>query len=575
MSQQQSPRFFLVLALSAAAALAVVFFMKRNDGEHPPQQNAQHQAAHDSGTRTPSKAQTPEQIRQWRATRAAAERTARIETNEFVATVTNLNASVRAFAIKERHFYVGGQPRNIVTTQFEEYFPLRAEYGGIDIPRDAVWDMQQLSPRAVLFKYEGGGFRIERKLEAGNGPYQLWSTIRVTNLGDRARPVRVNLHTHHYVTEADEKPYFINIGNRSPALSHSLCRHGDSIARDPHHDGESLAYRYHDVSFAGIDNTYFATVMAPESGRAESCRVTSDPRWIHAGDDDPDGYLFGASLIYPRTTLEGHASTTVRTLAYMGPKTQETLARAGHSLHGVVDLGWFATIANVLVVLLSAIHGFVGNWGLAIIVLTFVVKMVLFPLTLPQIKSMASMRALKPELDRINELYGEDKEKKAAATMELYRKNGVNPVTGCLPQLMQLPIWWALYASLSSNIELYGAPFAGWLKDLSSPDPFFIMPLLLGALMVVQQRITPQATMDPVQAKMMQWMMPIMITAMMLFLPQGLTLYMFTNSALGIAQQRFIEYRLKKHPELMAQAAQAKASNPPPSIPSGGSAAKK
>ena len=573
MNQPQQPRFFLVLALSAAAALAVVFFMKKKDG--PAAQTTQQQASHDAGTRAPTKVDSPDQIRARRAARTASERTARIETNEYVATVTNLNASVRAFAIKDRHFYVGGQPRNIVTTQLEEYLPLRAEYGGIEIPRDATWDMQQLSPRAVLFTYEGGGFRVERKLEAGDGPYQLWSTIRITNLGERARPVRVNLHTNHYVREAEEKPYFINIGNRSPALSHGLCRHGDSVARDPHRDDENLAHRYHDVSFAGIDNTYFAIVMAPESGRAESCRITSEPRRLHVGDDKPEGYLFGTQLVYPRVNLEGHASTTVRTLAYMGPKTQDTLARAGHSLRGVVDLGWFATIANVLVLLLSAIHGFVGNWGLAIIVLTIVVKMVLFPLTLPQIKSMAGMRALKPELDRINELYGEDKEKKAAATMELYRKNGVNPVTGCLPQLMQLPIWWALYASLSSNIQLYGAPFTGWLRDLSSPDPFFIMPLLLGALMVVQQRITPQAAMDPVQAKMMQWIMPIMITGMMLFLPQGLTLYMFTNSALGIAQQRFIEYRLKRHPELMAQAAAGKASTPPPSVPSGGSAAKK
>ena len=148
------------------------------------------------------------------------------------------------------------------------------------------------------------------------------------------------------------------------------------------------------------------------------------------------------------------------------------------------------------------------------------------------------MKELKPELDRINELYGDDREKKGAAIMELYRKRGVNPMSGCFPVLLQLPIWFSLYSSLSSNVELFRAPFALWWTDLSSPDAYFILPLALGVLMFVQQKMSPATGVDPVQAKMMLYMMPTMITSFMLFLPAGLCLYMLTNSALSIGQQR-------------------------------------
>jgi YidC/Oxa1 family membrane protein insertase len=158
---------------------------------------------------------------------------------------------------------------------------------------------------------------------------------------------------------------------------------------------------------------------------------------------------------------------------------------------------------------------------------------------------MAKMRVLKPEMDRINELYGEDREKKGAAIMELYKKHQINPLAGCLPSLLQMPVWVALYQSLSTNIELYHAPFVGYWTDLSSPDKFLVLPLLLGALMYVQQRMTP-TTADPMQAKIMLYLMPTMMTAFMLFLPAGLCLYMVTNSTLGIAQQRWIQWRLDR-----------------------------
>jgi YidC/Oxa1 family membrane protein insertase len=284
--------------------------------------------------------------------------------------------------------------------------------------------------------------------------------------------------------------------------------------------------------------------MAADGAEGEFCTLRTSPRGGTV--DDPEGTLYEVRLAYPRRMVAPGESTTARTLAYLGPKDAGALAKAGHALNTVLDLGFFSIIASGMVKLLSAVHSLVGNWGLAILVMTICIKIVLFPLTLPQIRSMARMRALKPELDKINAMYAEDREKRGAATMELYRKFGINPVSGCLPALMQLPVWWALYTSLSTNIALYHEPFFGWLTDLSSPDPYFVMPVLLGILMWVQQRLTP-TTMDPTQAKIMQWLMPIMITSFMLFLPQGLTVYMLTNSALSIGQQQFMEWRIRAH----------------------------
>jgi YidC/Oxa1 family membrane protein insertase len=170
---------------------------------------------------------------------------------------------------------------------------------------------------------------------------------------------------------------------------------------------------------------------------------------------------------------------------------------------------------------------------------------------IPQFKNMAKQRALKPEIDKINELYKDDREKKGAAMMELWRKHKVNPLGGCLPVLLQMPIFFALYQTLSTSIELYHAPFVLWWTDLSSPDPFYVLPITLGALMFIQQKLTP-VQMDATQAKVMLYAMPLMMTFFMLLLPTGLCLYMVTSSAVGITQQRYMYWKMDQGPPLLA-----------------------
>ena len=525
MEQQPQGRSTLTILAVAGLALLGYYFFFNKPAAHP--------GAHGHG---------PGQSQHERPDRSTHAATATIETPEMTVTTSTLNASVAHVYLKGARFHdKNGHRIDLVTTSREEYYPLRFELGGVRIPDDAVWDVEQPSPREVRYTWHGDGFSVTRKIEAGRGPYELWSTLTVRNDDAETRPVRVNMLTAHYVHAADEKSGFLGFGSRSPAITRGVCR---SEGKTHRYDKKDLlsGQTYHRVTLAGVESSYFANVMAIDGAEAEFCTLRTSPRGGTV--DSPEGTLYEIRMAYARHQLARGQSTTTRTLAYLGPKDGAALSRAGHELGSVLDLGYFSFIARGMVRLLSAIHSVVGNWGLAIVLMTVLVKIVLFPLTLAQLRSMAKMRALKPELDKINKMYGDDREKRGAATMELYRKFGINPVAGCLPAVAQLPVWWALYTSLSTNIALYHEPFGGWLQDLSSPDPFYVMPLLLGVLMWVQQRLTP-TTVDPQQAKIMQWLMPIMITMFMLFLPQGLTVYMLTNSALSILQQQFTEWRIR------------------------------
>lgn len=538
MDAKTRPLLWIAL-LGLALSLPVLF--KSNT---PPRKPAPASSAVRSGAAGPSKPASGNA--QTLAARIQSQRSASIETDDFVAEVTDLNGGLRKFVLKGERYQKRGAPVDIVSTDRPEYLPLAIQLKGWTADQsEENWHMQQLSPRAVQLSRELDGLRVTRKIEAGSGPYQLWLTTRIENRDTRARNVQLTLATHHYVTRESEGSKVPLLPVRSSHTSHAVCRHDSELERK---DRKQLANAKLDfpapIVFSAVENVYFLSAIAPDGNGVERCVIEH----VDRGRDqkgEPLGSLFSASLVHKAVDLAPGGSKSYRTLAYLGPKSPNELAAAGHSLKSTIESGWFSTLAEGLTWLLRKIHDVVGNWGFAIILLTLFVKAVLFPLTARQMQSMARMKELKPELDRINELYGDDREKKGAAIMELYRKRGVNPMSGCFPVLVQLPIWFSLYASLSSNVELFRAPFILWWHDLSAPDPLFFLPLGLGVLMFVQQKMSPATGMDPVQQKMMLYMMPAMITSFMLFLPAGLCLYMLTNSALSIGQQRLIEARLR------------------------------
>lgn len=228
---------------------------------------------------------------------------------------------------------------------------------------------------------------------------------------------------------------------------------------------------------------------------------------------------------------------------YIGPKKLEPLRQVEPSLDHVVDFGFFTWVAYPILKLLNYIYKFIHNYGVAIIIVTILLKIVTFPLTYKSMKSMQQMAKIQPQMQRIKEKFANDKQAQQREMMALMRSGNYNPLAGCLPILIQMPVFFALYQVLYSAMELYKAPFMGWIHDLSLKDPYFVTPILMTALMWFQQKLTPSTVTDPVQKKMFQWM-PVFFGLMMLGLPSGLTLYMLTNSIAGIVQQVFLNKKL-------------------------------
>lgn len=254
------------------------------------------------------------------------------------------------------------------------------------------------------------------------------------------------------------------------------------------------------------------------------------------------GQYFG-TFVGPAFVVPAGGSDTHSLQFYAGPTDQNRLAPLAENLNLAIDYGVLWFLASPIYWLLTHIEPFVGNYGVAIILLTLLVKAAFYKLTETQYKSMAGMRRLMPKMQQLKESYGDDKVKLQKATMELYKKEKINPFGGCLPMLVQMPVFIALYWVLMRSVELRHAPFFLWIEDLSVMDPFFVLPLLMGASMYVQTMLSP-APADPMQAKVMKFM-PIMMTVFFLWFPAGLVLYWLVNSVLGIAQQWYITRKIE------------------------------
>ena len=249
------------------------------------------------------------------------------------------------------------------------------------------------------------------------------------------------------------------------------------------------------------------------------------------------GDKVAVGILQPSQQIQPGQRQHLRADLYVGPKVQKQLAEIAPGLDLTVDYGVLWWIGQPIFWLMTLLHSVFGNWGVAIIMVTVIVKLLLFPLSNAQYKSFAKMRKLQPKLAALKERYGDDRQKMSQAMMELYKKEKVNPLGGCFPLLLQMPVFFALYWVLLESVELRQAPFFGWIHDLSQQDPYYILPLLMGASMYLMQKMQPTApNMDPAQQKIMQFM-PVMMTVFFLFFPAGLVLYWLTNNILSIVQQ--------------------------------------
>ncbi|HKO49581.1 MAG TPA: membrane protein insertase YidC [Polyangiaceae bacterium] len=495
-----------------------------------------------------------------------------VVTPEFRAQLSSRGAAVRHYELLLPKYRVDNKPIDLSTTPDLEFNrQLRVDFrNSAGLPAGKEWNVDgnlvdwtvEKSDKGCLFTYRDAKVELTKTVSATGRPYELAVEATIKNLSDRPLYHSVTVHSDTWHTEKDVKG---SIFRQSPLVTRVECVLHDG---KPQRLGEgdfgasSFSDAEHFVTsavnpgdwyqtagkpaFVAVSTAYFAQAVAPVAApTAPVCQLLIEEHKV--GDPENDGAIYRTRLAYPGVDLAPGTSSTYSVLGFAGPKERSLLAAAGGGNHGfseLIDLGFFSIIAKVLVGFLLKVHSIIPNWGVAIIILTITARTLLFPLTVPGIKGMIKMRELKPEIDAMNLKFKDDAQAKGLAQMELWRKHNVNPLKGCVPQMASMPVWFALYTTLQTAVELYHIPFL-WLPDLSSADPLFILPFIIGATSFMQQRLMPQQG-DPAQQKMMLYLMPAMFTVFMLFLPAGLGVYMFTNGVLGILQQQAVEWHVRR-----------------------------
>jgi len=487
----------------------------------------------------------------------------KIKGERFEAILSSRGAAITRYRLTDPN-YARSEASDLSTTpDHERWRNLRTTFRGKDADSQVKFDRfpwkleRSDGEKSCKFTYEDEDVRVVKTVTAHlNRPFELNLETTVTNLASAPKRHQFAVGAFAFRENKDIKG---SLGKVSPFLTELSCAVGKDVIRKGKDDFKAGMVTVPGVDrYAAVNSHYFSQALVPQPGPAgdpvvvadaPTCGLLAENRALLAGqapDSDEASAVYHAKLTYPPKELAPQASATYRDIAFFGPKEREVLAHAAGGtnvkLSEVLNLGFFAPVANVLVKILDFIHDHItfGNWGLAIIVMTICLRTLLFPLTYKSIKTTIAMRRLKPEVDLLNAKFKDDAQAKNLAMMELWKKHGVNPFGGCLPQLVQMPVWFAMYTTLQTAVEMYHTKFL-WFSDLSAPDKYYVLPLLLGVFMIVQQRIVPQQGMDPMQAKMMMYMLPAVFTVMMLFLPAALGVYMLTNSLLGIGQQLAVE----------------------------------
>lgn len=429
-----------------------------------------------------------------------------------------------------------------------------------NISYDSVdWQLAQSDGKSCEYRYSDADVALTKLIRASDHPYELLITVTIENKSGEAKQHAAAIDTTAWWLDEDVEAKMFRV---SPFITNVECigQDGQAIRKlgkdfdDPDLEDPGFAnappgwYQAETPpAIAGVSNAYFSHALVPLGDGQPACQLQVEFR-RRAGTKP--GAFYRARLAYPVRNLDPGATATYEVMSYIGPKERAVLEAAGTRhphLTELIDLGFFSSIAKVLVAFLLKVHSIIPNWGIAIIVLTVCARVLLFPLSIPSIRTMVKMQELKPEIDKLNAKYKDDMRAKGVAQMELFRKHGMSPfdqIKGCLPQLATMPVWFALYTTLQTAVELYNIPFL-WFPDLSKPDEYLILPIVIGGTYYLQQKIMP-FTGDPAQRKMMMYFMPGMFTVFMIFLPAGLGVYMFTNSLLAIVQQQAVHAHMKR-----------------------------
>jgi YidC/Oxa1 family membrane protein insertase len=378
---------------------------------------------------------------------------------------------------------------------------------------------------------EVGGLQLVKTYGFKRGSYVVNVGLEVFNkTGQAQAPVAYFQLLRDSAVAAGESsmvPTFTGVGLYADESKYSKLSFSDMDK------GKSDYPQHADNGWVGFVQHYFVGAWIPETKLGRDYYAQALGKGL---------YRAGFKMSGP--SVESGRSVVLQAPVYLGPQEQENIAALAPGLELTVDYGWLTVIAKPLFFVLSAIYRFIGNWGLAIIALTVLIKVVFYPLSAASYRSMAKMRLLAPKMQKLKEQFGNDRQKMQQAMMELYKTEKINPFGGCLPIVVQIPVFLALYWVLLGSVELRHAPFYWWIHDLSIKDPLYILPILMGLTMIIQTRLNPEPP-DPVQAKVMK-IMPIVFSVFFFFFPAGLVLYWLVNNILSIGQQWMITRKMEQ-----------------------------
>jgi YidC/Oxa1 family membrane protein insertase len=466
-----------------------------------------------------------------------------IRTDLYTAEVDTVGGVISMIALdKHRDGHDDAKPYLALQRNAERTYVAQAGLLGTGLPNhrtvyEALPGPRELAPGAdrvelKLAATAANGDKVVQVLTFHRGSYVIDAAFDVTN--NSAAPLSPS--AYFQLTRDMKQPVVPSWGAPSafvgPAVyteekKYQKVEFGDvdKFAADP---SRKLPYpRTANDGWVGMVEHYFVTAWMP-SDEARTAREFYTKKL--------DGGLYAAGVIVPVGTIAPGATGEIRVPLYVGPQDQESLAKTAKGLDLVVDYGIFTVIAAPLFWLLKWLHGIIGNWGWAIVVMTIMIKSAFYPLNHASARSMAKMKVIAPKMKALQEQYKNDKQQLQVKMMEMYKTEKINPLGGCLPILVQIPVFIALYWVLLSAVELRHAPWILWIHDLSAPDPYYVLPVIYAVTAYLQVKLSPTPISDPVQAKVMQ-IMPVAFSVLFLFFPAGLVLYWLVNNTLQIFQQ--------------------------------------
>jgi YidC/Oxa1 family membrane protein insertase len=424
------------------------------------------------------------------------------------------------------------------------HYPFRTGFldKNVDFPDDAVFEMVEEESKKrsdgtytkIVYRYDDpqGRFAVDKTFEIDESlPYVVDMDLTLHNKLDGVSLVDTLAVDMFSWKDPDQESSFLDF---RPNEIEGVCLTTADLERENFGSVADSPFSFDegDVLWGAVDTRYFMTAAIPEEA-AERCEM----------DIVDDNYI-RTRLVHDDFSIEAGNAKTFSHQLFLGPKNVDVLNEVGHRLEESVDYGMFAFIARPLRWALANIFNLVGNWGLAIILLTFLIRGALWPVNMKAYSSMERMKKVQPKLKELKEKYEDDRQRMTEETMKVFREENVSPAGGCLPMLMQMPILYGLYIMIYYSVDLYHADFALWYTNLAEPDPYYVLPAMMGVVMFAQQRMSTMDTTNK-QAAMMMKIMPVMFTAFMIFLPSGLVLYYALSLLIGVLQQFYVRKKFR------------------------------